>query len=131
MKKSEYYKVVYAEIDSVKNKLQRISTYAAGPCKVKYKIHRYVKSPVPNTGLLVFNNLADAKYYCVRLEDQIWRVLVKNPIKLPDWRIQVDLHNVLDVQELWSTGVLYHSVLSLWPIGTEAFEYVRLEERIL
>lgn len=126
MKKSEYYKIVSK---TPQGRMSMVVNNLPDFLRVQYKVHRWVKAPIG--GLLVFADYEAAEdcYYKSYGTNELWRVLVKEPVSLPLWRFGffAYIHYKSHVIQLWNgTNIGTCN----WPCETAAFKYVRLEERI-
>lgn len=128
--KQNYFKVVRL-LDN--KRYSMMHGYLLDEHTTRYKVHRYVSAPIG--GLLVFADIneavKDARAHASTLYGtfEVWKVLVKDPIVLPEWRATVGYNNKFQkVLGVWS-GANYISC-GRWPLFTQAFKKVRLETKL-
>lgn len=134
--KQNYFKVVRL-LDN--KRYSMMHGYLPDEYSTRYKVHRYVSAPIG--GLLVFVDMnaatAEARVHTYTLSGtfEVWKVLVKDPIVLPEWRATADYNNKFQtVPDIWSgvfSPYLGDDILQgHWPVSTQAFKKVRLETKV-
>lgn len=128
--KQSYFKVVRL-LDN--KRYSMMHEYLLDEHTTRYKVHRYVSAPIG--GLLVFADINEAataaRVQTIMSSDtfEVWKVLVKDPIVLPEWRATVGYNNKFQkVLGVWSG--IYDILYGHWPLFTQAFKKVRLETKL-
>ena len=128
--KQNYFKVVRL-LDN--KRYSMMHGYLLDEHTTRYEVHRYVSAPIG--GLLVFADIneavREARVHASTVSGtfEVWKVLVKDPIVLPEWRATVGYNNKFQtVPRIWS-GV-YDILYGNWPLSTQAFKQVRLETKL-
>lgn len=128
--KKNYFKVVRL-LDN--KRYSMMHGYLLDEHTIRYKVHRYVSAPIG--GLLVFADIneaeKEARVHASTLYGtfEVWKVLVKDPIVLPEWRATVGYNNKFQtVLGIWSGATCISC--GCWPISTQAFKQVRLETKL-
>ena len=128
MKKQEYYKIVRR----IGGKLYSRQYYDLPKNLItQYYLHRPTVAKLG--GLLVFDNLQDAKEYC-STDSELYRCTCREEVILPlrrdsfSYLVSSKYVSCWD-RKKWTEVSLRSS--DTWPINTKAFKVVTLRERVL